>query len=125
ARVRKSYGSGLGEPTSYDLVLTTERVSNECCVEQVVQLVRRPEFQPTPESIAQVRNMALATRVRTAFRDHPEGAGIEVGVDVSNGSVTLSGIVVNEAEKKLAADIAAAVPDVKAVDNQLSVMRRR
>jgi osmotically-inducible protein OsmY len=37
--------------------------------------------------------------------------------------VRLSGIVVNDAERELVAQVAAAVPGVKAVDNQLNVMK--
>lgn len=38
------------DPAQYDLVLNTERVPIESCVELIKQLVNQPSFQETPES---------------------------------------------------------------------------
>ncbi len=52
ARTQQNFGVLLGDPMLYDLTLNTGRVSVASCIEQVIALSRRPEFQPTPESAA-------------------------------------------------------------------------
>lgn len=122
ARIRQNFGVTLGDALIYDMVLNTARVSIESCVEQIVALSRRPEFQPTAESIAQLRNLTLQTRIRSTFRAHPEAAHINVTAEADDGAVLLRGIVVSTDEKALAATLAAGVPGVRSVDNQLRVM---
>jgi len=123
ARIRKNFGMDLGDSTRYDLSLNTGRVPIESCVEQIIALSRRPEFQPTEASIAHLRNLALSARIHTAFRSSPEGANIHVNVVSDDGAVTLSGIVVTEQEKKTAAKLARGVTGVESVDNRLRTMK--
>lgn len=122
ARIRHNFGVTLGDPLVYDMVLNTGRVSIETCIEQVVALSRRPEFQPTDQSIAHLRNLTLQTRIRSALRANPEAADIDITPDVDGGAVTLHGMVVSSAEKRLAGEIARGVEGVTSVDNQLRVM---
>jgi len=125
ARIHANFGVSLGESLLYDVVLNTGRVTVESCVDQIVQLSRRPEFQPTPESVAHLRNLALRAHIQTALRASPGGADIHVTVDVNGGAVVLRGIVFTEREKKLAAEVVRAVAGVTAVTNRLQAMKRR
>lgn len=122
ARIQHNFGVTLGDPQLYDLTLNTERVSIESCVEQIVALSRRPEFQPTQESIAQLRDLTLQTRIRSALRAHPEAADIDIAPTANAGAVTLHGIVVSHAERELAVQLTRGVPGVASVDDQLRVM---
>jgi osmotically-inducible protein OsmY len=47
---------------------------------------------------------------------------VDISIASSGGVVTLSGIVTDAAEKAAAEAVAATVPGVRAVDNQLRVM---
>lgn len=123
ARIRHNFGVTLGDPLLYDLTINTERVSIESAVEQIVGLSRRPEFQPTDESIEELRKLALQTRIRSTYLAHPEAADINVTAVVSGDAVALQGIVASPREKELAGELAAAVPGVSSVDNQLRVMQ--
>ena len=122
ARIQRNFGVAIGDPLLYDLVLNTGRVSVESCVEQVVALSRRPEFQPTEASLAQLSNLGLAARIQAALRANPQADDIRVTADVDRGSVTLRGTVMTEQEKRLAPKIVRGIAGVKSVTNRLRVL---
>lgn len=124
-RIHANFGVALGDPLLYDLVLNTGRVTVESCVEQVIGLSRRPEFQPTPESVAHLRNLALQARIQTALRTSQDGSNIHITVDVNGGAVVLRGIVFTDGEKKVAAEVVRGVEGVTSVANRLQAMKRR
>jgi len=119
ARTRHNFGIELADPLLYDLTLNTGRLSVESCVEQVIALSRRPEFQPTAASAAKLRNLALEAHIRAALRANEATAEVNIAADADDGAVTLRGIVVNAAESARAAEVIAAVAGVKSVENQL------
>ncbi|MDM0018946.1 cytidylate kinase family protein [Variovorax saccharolyticus] len=122
SRMNEQFGVTWGDPLLYDLVLNTDRVSVDSCVEQIAQLVRRPEFAETAESRALLANMALEARVRVALKDWPETQAINVTVEAKQGRIVLRGIVLNAEERMQTETVAAAVGGVKSVDNQLRLM---
>ncbi|MEO5701948.1 MAG: cytidylate kinase-like family protein [Casimicrobiaceae bacterium] len=73
ARIHQTFGLTLGDPLLYDMVLNTGRVSIPSCIEQVIELTRRPEFRPTPESVAFLRNRALQARIQATLGAHEWG----------------------------------------------------
>ncbi|PZP58154.1 MAG: transporter, partial [Azospira oryzae] len=66
ANMQQRFGVTWGDPLIYDMVLNTERLSVETCVEEIKLLLQRPEFQETPQSRAKLQNLALEARVRSA-----------------------------------------------------------
>lgn len=124
SRMHERFGVRWGDPVLYDLVLNTDRVSVESCVEQISLLTRRPEFAETPESHALLDNMTLEARVRAALKERPQTRDIDITVEASNGRVVLRGIVVNAVERTQAVNVTTAVSGVAGVDNQLKVMSR-
>jgi cytidylate kinase len=123
ARIQHVFGVTLGDPLLYDMVLNTGRVSIASCIEQVVELARRPEFQPTEQSVASLRNLALQARIQTALRAHDPEAHISITPEVDGGRVILRGVVVNDAERQVALTVARAVPGVESVESELRTMR--
>ena len=124
ARMHAQFGVTWGDPLLYDLVLNTDRVSVESCAEQIAALSRRPEFAETEASRAILGNMSLEARVRSALRGHEATQNVDVTVISNAGRIVLSGMVLDADELPAAARVAAAVPGVVAVDNQLRVMAR-
>lgn len=122
SRMHHQFGVTWGDPVLYDLVLNTDRVSVSSCVEQIRQLAGRPEFAETPESHALLANMALQARVRVALKDHPATREISITIEAAEGQVVLRGIVLNAGERGQTESVAAAVPGVAGVDNQLRLM---
>ncbi|HEX6363262.1 MAG TPA: cytidylate kinase family protein [Albitalea sp.] len=125
ARMNELYGVTWGDPVLYDLVLNTDRLSVDTCVEQIRQLAGRPEFAETPESRALLGNLALQARARVALKQEQHTQDVDITIRADRGRVTLEGIVLDEEERRRAEAVVAAVPGVTAVDNQLRVMTIR
>jgi hypothetical protein len=111
-----------GDPILYDLVLNTDRVSVDSCVEQIRLMTTRPEFAETPESHALLAGMALEARVRVALKQDESTRDIDISIHARQGRVTLEGIVLTEEERSRAAEVAARAQGVSEVDNQLRLM---
>jgi len=122
ARMHEQFGVTWGDPLLYDLVLNTERLSVDSCVQQIRALVGRPEFAETPASTAMLHNLALQAHVRSALRAHESTRGVDVTVESNAGQVVLRGIVADEREKQASGEVAAQVSGVVGVDNQLRTM---
>jgi cytidylate kinase len=122
SRMHQQFGVTWGDPVLYDLVLNTDRLSIPTCVEQIRLLTTRPEFQESEESRKLLAGMTLAARVRTALKDHASTQDIDITIEGRNGTVILSGIVVNAAERAEAEKVASQVSGVAAVDNKLRLM---
>ena len=122
SRMGEHFNVTWGEPTLYDLTLNTERVSIATCVEQVVKLAQSAEFRETPESRQLVADLALQARTRAALRADARTTGIDVTVDVSQGRVTLRGIVVDEKEKALVNEVVSNVAGPGKVTDELRTM---
>ena len=123
ARMHELYGVTWGDPLLYDLVLNTDRLSVDSCVQAIKQLAGRPEFAETAESREMIAGMAIEAHVRSALRANEDTHGVNVTIECRAGNLRLSGIVVNDAERLRTQEVAAAVPGVTAVDNALRVMR--
>jgi cytidylate kinase len=122
SRMNDQFGVTWGDPVLYDLVLNTDRVTVDSCVEQISRLVARPEFAETPASRALLKNMALQARVKAALKEQTETSDIRVTVDANQGEVILRGIVLNSEERAQTEAVAAAVTGVTGVHNQLRLM---
>jgi len=122
SRMNTQFGVTWGDPLLYDLVLNTERVSIDSCVEQILHLSRRPEFQETAESRAILDGLALSARVRAALKANDSTGNVDVQIDSRDGRVVLNGIVVNEHEKLETERVATTVAGVGKVDSRLHLM---
>ena len=121
-RMHDQFGVDWGDPVLFDLVLNTDRLSVDTCVQQIKSLLMRPEFAETEASRTLLQGMALSAHVRAALREHQETHGVNITIESAAGQVTLRGIVLNEKEKAAAGQVTASVTGVKGVDNQLRVM---
>jgi osmotically-inducible protein OsmY len=124
ARMHAQFGVTWGDPLLYDLVLNTDRLSVESCAEQIAALSRRPEFAETEASRAILRDMSLEARVRSVLRGDAATQNVDVTVSSNAGRVVLSGMVLDADEVPAAERVAADVPGVVGVDNQLRVIAR-
>jgi cytidylate kinase len=121
-RMHEQFGVNWGDPVHFDMVLNTDRLSVDTCVQQIKGLLARPEFAETEASRALLQAMALHAHVRAALRAHEETRDVDVLIEGSGSTVVLRGIVVSTAERDAAEKVAAAVPGVAGVDSQLRVM---
>jgi len=123
ANMHRQFGVTWGEPMQYDLTLNTERLSVATCVEQIKQLLTRPEFTETPESRAKLANLSLEYHVRAALRASPKTADVKISISADNGRILLEGIAISLEERHAIVEIVSHVPGVKGVDNKLKVMK--
>ena len=119
AITKRHFGVNWRDPELYDLVLSTERLSVDECVEEVETMMKKKCFQETPESLRMVDNLALEWAVRSALRRDERTAESSFTVEASDGVAKLLGVVDTQAEAAAAADVARAVEGVRQVDNQL------
>ena len=77
-RMHEQFGVDWGDPALFDMVLNTDRVSVDSCVQQIKTLLARPEFTETEASRTQLQGMALSARVRSALRSHQPHANAVV-----------------------------------------------
>jgi hypothetical protein len=119
AITKRHFGVNWRDPENYDLVLSTERLSVDECVEEAECMMKKKCFQETAESIRLVDNLALEWSVRAALRRDTRTTGTSITIKADAGRVTLAGMVDTQDEANVAAEVAAAVEGVKALDNQL------
>lgn len=122
ARMNAQFGVTWGDPLLYDLVLNTERVSVDACVDQIRALAARPEFQQTEASRAALDNLRLEAAVKAALKAQPATQAIDIAIRADGGRVLLEGLVLTEAERAEAERVAAAVAGLGRVDSQLRLM---
>src|SRR4029077_2189991 len=107
------------DPELYDVVLSTERLSVDECVEEVASMMQKKCFQETPESMRKLGNLALEWSVRSALRRDERTADASFTVECADGVAKLTGVVDTQSEAGAASAVAGAVEGVKSVDNQL------
>ena len=119
AITKRHFGVNWKDPENYDLVLCTERLSVDDCVEEVEGMMKRPRFQETHDSIRLVSNLALEWAVRSAMRRDARTSEVGITVECLDGIVRLQGVVDDVDQAMAVEEIAGAVEGVKEVDNQL------
>ena len=122
ARMHAQFGVTWGDPLLYDLVLNTDRISVESCVQQIRALIERPEFSETEASRALLQGLALQARVRAALKADERTRDVNVVIESTAGRVALRGIVATAEELAATTQVAATAPGVTDIDNQLRVM---
>lgn len=124
ANIKYWFQETKGDPLDYDLVLNTDRLSIESCVEFLKFAVNRPEYQETEASRRLLINLALESKVRFALKSNSETENIEISVEADNAKIILSGVVVDDKEREACERTVAEVSGVQEVDNQLKMIRR-
>lgn len=119
AITRRHFGIDWHDPEQYDLVLNTERLTIKECADEVMGLVDDPEFQETRDSMRVFSDLALAAQVRAVLRQDPRTSKMLISITSADGMLTLVGLVDPGQDAKDAIEVAAEVPGVKKVVNQL------
>lgn len=109
-RMRYLHEVDWADPALYDLVLNTEKLPLDACVDVVATLIRR--LIPTLESKQLVSDRALAMRVRAALAANHDTRKYRIGVAASQGVVTIEGTGVLDLATEVARGVRGVV-DVK------------
>jgi len=105
----------------YDMGFNTDRVSVEQCVDEIVKMVKSPQFAETDASRAKLRDVALAQHVRAALRTHGSTAHCQVRVSAEAGHVQLHGQVDYIEQSEACSDIAKRIKGVRVIENHLHI----
>ena len=109
-RMRYLYDVDWSDPSLYDVVINTEKLTPDAGVDAVVGLLQRPELAATESSRQTVRDRALASRVRTALAAHPDTRKVRINViEADHGIVLLEGTTALERAREVARTVSGVV----------------
>jgi cytidylate kinase len=90
AIARRHFHLDWRDPEHYDLVLSTERLSIDECVDEIERMVALPRFQATPESMRRVEDRALEWSIHAAVRRDRRTADVRARIECAEGAVRVT-----------------------------------
>jgi cytidylate kinase len=124
AVMRRHFHIDVRDINEYDVGFNTDRMSVAQCTDDILKMVKSPQFAETDESRAQLRDVAIASHVRAALRTHAATAHCWVRVSAKAGRVTLEGNVDGREQVETCAEIASRIKGVAELDNCLRAAPR-
>jgi len=124
AIMRRLFDVDAFDANHYDLVLNTERIAVDECVDEILHHLRSARFAETDAARATLRDRALAARVRGALRLDERTRDCRIAVDANDGHVVLAGIVDTREEIEACQVVAAGAPGVRSVSAVLNSQDR-
>jgi cytidylate kinase len=118
-RLRALFNIDWQDPTGYDLILNTSRITTEMAVYLIAEAARRPEYRPTPESEQAFQDLTVAARVQAALITSPKTRNVILNVTSDAGRVNISGILADPDLEKEIVRITERVPGVKDVTTDI------
>ncbi|MDH4224836.1 MAG: cytidylate kinase family protein [Deltaproteobacteria bacterium] len=97
-RLRHLFDSDWMDPALYDLVLNLEKVPLDAAVEMILQAVRLPEFQLSPQKQGAFQDFLIKTRVVALLAGLLVGRLSLIRVEVADGVVGLTGSLTKHEE---------------------------
>jgi cytidylate kinase len=119
AVMRRHFHVDVRDINEYDVGYNTDRVSVDQCVDEILALVRSPQFEETEASHGKLRDVAIQHHVRAALRTHVSTSHCWVKVSVEYGRVTLDGVVGDAEQRGACGEIAGRLKGVMDVQNRL------
>jgi hypothetical protein len=118
-RFRAVFNDDWQDPVGYDLVLNGARFTPEVGATLIADVVRRPEFQPTPESLKAFANLTTTARVQAALITSSKTRNVVLNVKSDGGRVSISGILADPDLEKEIVKIAKGVQGVADVETDI------
>jgi cytidylate kinase len=113
ARMRYLFGVDLKDAGLYDVLINTAVLSRDAAVGLLADVARQPEFSTTDAGRQLLADLALASQVEVALAGHPDMRRRVVGVESSQGVVTLA--LPSGANAEVALAVARGVAGVQSV----------
>ena len=79
-------------------------------------------FQPTPASLAEVRDRCMTARVHAALLCHPRTRELGLFFSCRDGQVALSGRVTRDDQRRVAEDVVSSLPGVSRLLSEIVVL---
>ena len=111
------------DPLGYDLTFNTSRLSKIAIVDAIIAAVKDPQFKEADKWASGVIDNAITVkRIERVLLRSDELEYRPFRIDADEGTVTLSGYIGSEREKKAALRIVAAVEGVKELNENLHII---
>jgi Cytidylate kinase len=114
AIARRHFHLDWRDAENYDLVLSTERLGIDECVDEVERLSALPRFQPTAESLRRAEDRALEWAALAAVRRDRRSSDIRARIECNAGVLRVSDCA--EQETALLQQVVGHVEGVRAVE---------
>ena len=121
AVMRRHFHIDTRDINEYDVGFNTDRMPVAQCVDEIVKVVKSPQFAETDESRAKLRDVALAQHVHAALRTHSSTAHCAIRVSAQAGQVDLRGTVDRIEQSEACSDIALRIKGVRLLENHLHI----
>lgn len=121
ARVRFLYHVDWDDPSLYDLVLNTERLSAATAVRMIREALADERFESRPPGRRSMMDLSVMTQIKAVLMANPMTKPRLISVTCEDGTVSLTGIVSTEAEQTAVLATAAGIPGVAVVRNGLVI----
>ena len=119
--LRASFNVEQEDALLYHIVLNTDRLPVDACVNAVCQLAEHPRFRDPATTRTELANKLLEAKVNSALTEEISIGIAPTGIKVSaaNGRITLMGTSSSGALRKKAEKVAHRVAGVRQIDNRI------
>lgn len=124
ARARFLYQVDWDAPLSYDLVLNTERLDVHGAAQIIRAALQQERFQPTPKSLAEVKDLSVTAHARAALLANPITRPLRLYITCESGYLSVRGVVRQDEERKIAEEILGMIPGVRRLVDEIVVARQ-
>lgn len=113
---RFMYGKNIRDPRLYDFCLNMDKISFDTVCSLLMRLTEEKEFQPTPESIAELEKVYASAAVEAALVTDPRTNAYEIAATYDEGKLRLEGPYLDDPERSLVKEIAASASGTENVE---------
>ena len=85
--IKRFFQTDWRDPEHYDLILNTDRLSIDICVDQISQLARLPNFGQTEASRRELADKLIEFRIRGQLGRLGNSPGLRISVDAGTASI--------------------------------------
>jgi cytidylate kinase len=125
ARIKFLYEVDWDSPLLYDLVLNTERVAVTDAVRILHEALRGDRYQPTADSLGEVKDRSITARAKAALLAHPATRDLQLTPICRDRQLSISGRVEREDLRQVAEEVVGGIPGVTGVLNEIVVLPPR
>jgi len=120
-RLHALFGADWCDPTRYDLVVNTARISLETATHLILEIVKREDYQPTIDSEELFQDLTIKARAHAALIRYPKTKHLDIEVKVVKRDVYLSGTLHQPDSESEIIRVVQAVPGVNKVISDLKL----
>ena len=112
------------DPNNYDLVFNTSRLSEATIVECIIATAKEPSLKEADKAAAAIIDSTiLSKKIETALLNAPVMEDYRpFTISIEKGTVSISGYIISEAQKKAAIAIVKGVKGVTSVNDDIQVV---